>query len=651
MTEIRTVADPRVVTETGVVMNQYVGPLNWEHYKIPASGLSNTQITFANLVTLGANRIYDSNFTLEYTVQITLNNGGEQHDLEMVKNAIRFHPFPLHWVCDQLRCNINGAACMSRPQETLLQRMMYWRQDVLNKTCAYCPHTKAPSISDATLFFNADATIDQVMLNHQKKYGKYGSQEVGTPLPCVSIRAEVSGTNDIITITFREPVICPPFNQRLDRVYQSPLYNITSIDIVYQLNDLKAMLEASTRIAVDDDNDFNMTIIERLSPSNVTGINITSAELCFNVASLPSGMTVPPSLQLPYYDNVCYVTNANIPAGTTGLRTITSGVYTLAQVPTAVYIFVSNDQLYRSSGQTTGSCYEPGFCPIKDINITMGNNTQLLNTTSEFDRYQMALANGLEDITWEEFKNPVIPLPYTNMPTIRSFNQGGHFCRCILRLIPGVDLLIPDKRLVGGTDAEQMVFQVRLTIDPAGIPDAIQPSLALWIMFEYCGILTIEPVHASIDMLPIKAIPPITGIDVVPDTSVDAASGGGEGTNPTGAGIFTNFLRKIPGFVRQIPNAIGKAINFARSVGESPLVRGVGSAILGFADPTGLANPLIDGIRSGIDSLAAKASALEAPPTSYPRLSGGRMDCDDDDDDDIVGGSIIGGGKLGKFYT
>ena len=69
MTTVKTIADKRVVAEQGVVLNQYVGPLNWEHYKIPASGLSNSQITFANIVTLGTNRIYSSDFQIEYTIE------------------------------------------------------------------------------------------------------------------------------------------------------------------------------------------------------------------------------------------------------------------------------------------------------------------------------------------------------------------------------------------------------------------------------------------------------------------------------------------------------------------------------------------------------------------------------------------------------
>lgn len=617
MTTIKTVADKRVVAEQGVVLNQYVGPLNWEHYKIPASGLSNSQITFANLVTLGTNRIYGSDFQIEYTIEVSLAGSAAvsgHETLENMKQKVMMHPFPLHWVTDQLRCNINGAACMVRPQEQLFQRMMYWRQKVLDKTCSFCPHTKCPVTEDRPVRCKigapgasgyVTAPWDQRIVNHQCKYGKNGSQDYGTPLPCVNFTWNV--TTAVMTITIREPVLCPPFNQRLDEIYQAPLFDITSIDFVYQLNDLRMMFRGNDSYEVASDG--TVTEVNPIfTRSGIAGINIKDANICFNVASLPPGMTVPPLLQLPYYDNVCYVTNAapQIKAASSGVQTFTSGVYTLAQVPTAIYIFVSENQLYRSqcisktmqiSGQTvtqTNDAFEPSLCPIKNINITMGNNTQLLTTTSEYDRYQMAIANGLEDVTWEEFSQTRIPLVGSTGGAGKPLK--GHGNKCMLRLIPGIDLLIPDKRLVGGTDAEQMVFQVRLDADISNVPFVAKENLALWIMFEYVGTLTIEPVHASIDMLPIKAMPPITTPDAVSNPSVELASGGGEGTNPTGAGIF------------DILGVIRKGYNIGKDLWNSSMGKGV--------------RRLID-------------NAL-----SEPAPKGGRL----------IGGSIIGGGKLGRYY-
>ena len=617
MTSIRTIADRRVVAEQGVVLNQYVGPLNWEHYKIPASGLSNSQITFANLVTLGTNRIYDSGFQIEYTIELTFASGGGQSyqvlNEEQMRSHLRMHPFPLHWVTDQLRVNINGAACMVRPQESLPQRMMYWRQRVIDKTCNFCPHTKTPLVMDAPVNFDPASPVSQGVLNFQMKYGRNGSQNFGTPLDCVSFHYDTTANK--VTITIREPVLCSPFNQSLDEIYQAPLFDVTSIDMVYQLNDLKQMFETSWYTDVTAST--FATASGDYEPKNYI-VNITSANLCFNVASMPAGMTVPSMLQLPYYDNVCYVTNGNVVAGTTGEVSMTSGVYTLAQVPTAIYIFVSENQLYRSGA--SNSPYETSLCPIRNINITMGNNTQLLNTTTEYDRYQMALANGLEDVTWEEFINPYMALPNTDMTRVRDWDQGQKGNKCILRLVPGIDLLIPDKRLVGGMDAEQMVFQVRLTADVTGTPDIAQPYLSLWIMFEYCGVLTIEPVHASIDMIPIKSMPPIGKLDGVAYSNVDLATGGGEGTNPTGAGIW-DLIKSGYKLVKGAWNSsIGKKL---RHVADSILDPRTKVTMEDYYTPP---------------QTAPSYPALPPPPRNKVKI-------------EEVGGTIIGGDTLGKFYA
>ena len=612
MTTVKTVADRRVVAEQGVVLNQYVGPLNWEHYKIPASGLSNTQLTFANLVTLGTNRLYDSSFQIEYTIEVNLTATGYSGNVDQLERLIAMHPFPLHWVTDQLRCNINGAACMVRPQETLPQRMMYWRQHVLNKTCSFCPHTKCASVVDSSFNIHRFANEYEEYKNYQDTYGKSTSKDVGKPLPC--IRFEWNNTTKIARITIREPVLCTPFNQRLDEVYQGPLFNITSIDIVYQLNDLRRMFACNEYTKFDEVArvDNNTIVLDGLNienriQSNLEAanmvVNITEAALCFNVASMPNGMTVPRVLQLPYYDNVCYVTAGGMTEASTGEQTFTSGVYTLSQVPTSIYIFVSENQLFRSSitprGQTVGNVYtkfgnyyESSYSPIRSINITLGNNTQLLTTTSELDRYQMAVANGLEGVTWEEFTRPYLE-PYLSGTYSGDYNSGQKGNKCILRLIPGIDLLIPDKRLVGGTDAEQMVFQVRLTADISGVPIKQRDKLCLWIMFEYVGTLTIEPVHASIDMLPLKTLPPIGSVDTIADTTVDSAVGGGEGTNPTGAGLF---------------DLIRRGYNVGKRLWNS----GIGKTVRGAID-----NVLSD----------------------EPPAKGGR----------IYGGTIIGGNQLGKY--
>lgn len=576
MAQVIKVADPRVVVEQGVVLNDYEGPLQWEHYKIPASGLSNTQITFANLVTLGTNRIYNSQFTVEYELEVDYS--GPSPLAAAAERFIHLKPFPLSQVSDQIRCNINGAACVSRPATTLLQRLPYWRQAVLDKTCSECPHELPPAGLPSTTYITGEMSFKIGDLGEVDPAGlvpvpipdsiKGISDQVSIPITHFIDGSDdataydrklgrrelnvMSVTNDTVnqklTFTIREPVLCPPFNTRLDNLYQAPLCNITSLDIVYTLNDLKNMVTRRAQKWSKDISRSSATdggiegITHNLAP---LVINIKSAQLCYDVASLPAGMTVPPSITMPYYDYVNYVTD--IPTGHAHQASVhaSSGVYTLSQVPTAIYIFVSENINFRNTYQTGQylESYFPHFCPIKNINLTVGNNTKILDTTTMYDRYKMCVANGLENVPWRVFSNAAV-------------NNGSRkvSSRHVLRLIPGIDFTIPEQRLVGGTPADQLVFQAHVETDCSDISDN---NMSLWIMFEYCGVLTIEPVHARIDMIPLKSIPPRGQPQVVASVAATDIHGGGEGTNPRGAGIF-DIVSAGVGLARRGLNWLGR---------------------------------------------------------------------------------------------
>ncbi len=555
MATIKTIADPRVVTNTNIVFNDYVGPLNWEHYKIPASGLSNSQITFANLVTLGVNRLYSSDFEIQYKVQITLTATAKE-DMETscpehmdindwVRHVLTPKAFPLNSCCDQIRANINGAACMSRPFHTLFYREQFWRQDVIDKTCPECPHV-------------IDRTADRVITRDQG----IGSVYNGASFPyiyegnkrynivdCQGFQYNTS--TGVITLDIREPILCPPFNQRLDQIYQGPLFNITSLDITMTLMDLHNMFKSTFM----QPNIGNTTRL--LTPMvDMATINISEAKLCFDVASLPVGMEVPATLNLPYYDHVTYVTDTPIASDGT-IHEVTSGVYTLAQVPSAIYLFVAPNSQYRLNTQDLQTI------PIRHVSITLGNNTQILNTCDDHDLLRMSVANGLQKVDFDHW-------------SYNDFFYPNDSAVSILKLIPGIDVLIPDKRLVGGSDAEQMVFQARLGVYFNDMRDghdttALGNAIAVYCAFEYAGILEIAPVHANIDMIPIKVVPdPYAGeypvLDAVADSSVDEGLGGGEGSgNNIGSGIaagsLLSFFNNALAFARKAYNSsIGKMI-------------------------------------------------------------------------------------------
>ena len=70
---ITRVIDPRIdYTRGREGYLAYTGAKNWEVYHIPASGYSNSSITFANITSIGETRVYEDTFTISYRVTATI---------------------------------------------------------------------------------------------------------------------------------------------------------------------------------------------------------------------------------------------------------------------------------------------------------------------------------------------------------------------------------------------------------------------------------------------------------------------------------------------------------------------------------------------------------------------------------------------------
>ena len=588
------VPDTRLVYDSNPTFAKYLGALKWEQYKIPASGLSNSMITFANLVTLGTNRVYSDSFEIEYTITATTTAGSTSFHVPS-PSSITFRPFPLHQVTSQIRANINGAACMTRPDSWLDARSQYWEQKKLSKYCTVCPSRK-PKLMLDSMTSSSDAP-GRSLFPSIARSSSSGSTATMTEVPSASAQgfdmAGMANNSQIVNITYtpssgtstagsmtftiREPILCPPFNSRLDHPYGRPLFNINSLDITYTLDPLPLMF-----------------LYDTAAFQNIT-CNISSAKLCFQVASLAPDVAVPSNLLIPYNEYVPFITDV-IPAGTEvpggTQRTATSGVYTLAQVPNSIYVFVSNS-LNAHQAQSAVANMTHTFAAIDHIEVTLGNNTLLLSTAEPYELYRMCLVNGLKDTSFHEFRQG------TMYDTYNSANPGHPAFQCIsnttnnfvgscLRMIPGIDLTIPDTELIPGSAANNLVFQAKVTYHFGNdvTANANTSGLSLWILFENTGTINITPNSAFIDMVPIKNVAAATSaansavVPAGPVTTAAEPTGEGAAGTATGAGFWDtlkNIGKKALGFAKE-----NKLLSKA-----AKLVPGVGDTISAFADQMG----------------------------------------------------------------
>ena len=117
------VIDPRIEPQPDPLYAVTVGPKQNQYYTIPASGISDSYITFNNLTTLGADRAYLDTFELSIKAFITfhMNNRGPGTQY----NKWTFDSWPFNKCCDQVRVNINGGAFFSQPMSYVRAKERY----------------------------------------------------------------------------------------------------------------------------------------------------------------------------------------------------------------------------------------------------------------------------------------------------------------------------------------------------------------------------------------------------------------------------------------------------------------------------------------------------------------------------------------------
>ena len=260
-------------------------------------------------------------------------------------------------------------------------------------------------------------------------------------------------------------------------------------------------------------------------------------------------------------------------------------------MPTAIWVFCApckadlqtneEDSYWPGQGAANNNNVMAGgnwdtnklFGYIKKINISMANTTQILATADVPDLYRIAKANGCEDSYWSWAGNDIIApnsLSYTRFST-HAADQGttkfgGQLQRrmyygagSVLRLKPGVDLIVPDQALIPGANANNMVFQCTAQFEIP--PHSKQHSrYSLWLLFEYVGVAAISPGQCEITMNPLGT-GDVMAVSPVMSATSEATEGVLEGSGfwdkvkraariagqLADDGIISTILKRIPG--------------------------------------------------------------------------------------------------------
>lgn len=619
------VIDPRIEPQPDPLYAVTVGPKQNQYYTIPASGISDSYITFNNLTTLGADRAYLDTFELSIKAFITfhMSNQGPGPNF----NKWTFDSWPFNKCCDQVRVNINGGAFFSQPMSYVRAKERYWDEKAINDSYGnVCPCHKPLLQNETGLMPDQHRSGWSTFYLAMEKATLHDMGSAGLPVrtgnACLgnaptSVGGFSYSNNSIIEpytlgeadtdltleVTWREPIFASPFSSRIDATWGRPLYNITSMDLAFNMQDLRNMIRVT---------DVNVASYE---------IHLDKVNLCYQVMTIPPSLTPPPSTIVPYRRIVPYVTDdPNVVSSVPNhdIVTLTSGVYTLNEVPTAIWVFAGPTKDRLQSGDNDGFMDTDNnpvsnmwgnnklFAFMKHISISCANTTQILNTATVHDLYRIAKANGCKDdfVSWA-IHQPFVPRA---LGSIRTGDQQepalaliqrtppyiSAYAGSVLRLIPGVDIVLPEQDLVPGSNANNMVFQVSadFVFPPAYLN---YKKWSLWLLFEYVGVATISPGQCEISMNPlgdgrVMDSAPVVSATPTQDAKPETMEGSGWwDTIKNGLRSANNFLKNtglVSKALKYIPTYGETLSNAAKSLGYGyKRPRSVtGGAVMGMGD-------------------------------------------------------------------
>lgn len=675
--------DPRIEPQPDPVYDYVIGPTQNQYYRIPASGFSQSSITFNNLTTLGIDRAYLDTFEIELSATITFNLKDDAPD-DLVIPALSdwtFQSFPFNTCCEEARVNINGGAFFSQPMLYVRAKERYMNQYELSKSYQnICPiHRPETQYESGRVFDRSMLPVEAAMAFHplfRGMPGRYGTHHRGymqssegiiggdnmsfmnatlsnlhyKDYPELTIRRvdNADGKKLVVgTIVWREPIFVSPFSSKYDATYGRPLYNITSMDLSFSLcSDLGNMIRLNNWILGAEDATETDTSISPYTVKSYS-VHLDTACLCYQVMTIPPILNKPLTTLVPYRRFVPYITEYNKQGNTTATRAgtvvnihgdtinMSSGVYTFNEIPTAIWVFVAPvKDRYQTNKMDTYRIEPPNpttpqvgdvnawgnwdsnklFAFLRKVNISMANTTQILATAKPADLYRIAKANGCEDSaeSWLNdkpfnttlngglFTGAIAQYPetviegeldnvypdVTSMTDTRKWSPGAG---SVLRLKPGVDIIVPDQPLIPGANANNMVFQVE--VDAVTPPNSLaQVNYALWLLFEYVGVAAISPGQCEISMNPLGS-GEIMAVSPVMSATSEATEG-----NLEGSGFWDNAKKHtrilgqladdgiISMILKRIPGAQGAA-DWAKKhgLGEPACKRGRGGAVSGGA--------------------------------------------------------------------
>jgi hypothetical protein len=235
---------------------------------------------------------------------------------------------------------------------------------------------------------------------------------------------------------------------------------------------------------------------------NYTNIQVTILQPVLYLAyyTLPTYMTIPPSLSYPYTAVQNFVYNFAQSYNSMQSLTLTSNTIQFQSIPHLLYISVSK-------AYNTKTFNDPDvFLPITSINITWGNVSGVLSTLSQYDLWLLCEKNGLKQ-SWPMFSEQTIKIWGKSLDAGNAYDRDLRGPSAPLCLEFGSDIQLLNENYPGKQGTWNFQIQVNAF---NSLYQAVSPQLDIIVIYH--GTMTIAGGSVTLQTGLVSPGAPIPGL-------------------------------------------------------------------------------------------------------------------------------------------
>ena len=370
-----------------------------------------------------------------------------------------------------------------------------------------------------------------------------------------------NGASYELVARIREPVIAEPLDFTSSADFGRTMWNITNVELKYTLaNNLNSVVMIDDyRLLTSCDPywlyNFNLQYVQGaeniklLTDSHIKVSIINRPQLIYNIATPFTPPNCPFVCQHKQFQRYESHLGSHMKLTEKDLRdfymdpalanakpiTAVSEAYPLQFHPNSIFIWVARHSSERFDEKYKFTCVD-SYAKIKNIRICYGNTSNILAQFDDHELFQMSLRNGLQDRSFLDWnatvKSITVPtdlygnganLGWTAKRFFDAMDATGNRVSLstepaenpaynryagigsVVRLIPGIDILTGDTSnpLIAGMHAYSQTIKIEVDFVPLNAYEECE--YALYTMFEYDGVCTINPNTCDLGMIAIDS--------------------------------------------------------------------------------------------------------------------------------------------------